>query len=191
MKNALSALLSTGIPETTSFGLERGIRKARIIPKEINAAPQLEDLIYKYAAGQSKQALGEKETATTIDLANKKLSETRRESIIDAGLQSNMLDTWKKQNNLASLLGLATTAITGLGGYVALKQQEKRDVTAQKTLDILKGNEEKLGVLPSIRSNQAEAIKPFPTALPPKIEDLISDSGFLWKKYPPMGGGVY
>ncbi len=139
MKNALASLLPTGIPETTAFGLERGIRKAHRIPQEINATPSLEDLVYKYAAARSKEAVGEKELATTIELANKKMSETARESNINFAMQRDALDRWKSDNNLATLLGLAGTAVHGLGGLAALKKQEQRDVKQQDILDTMKG----------------------------------------------------
>ena len=182
-----------GIPITTKFGVERAMRKVSRTPPEEIAKPSMEDIVYGYEAGKAKETLESKEFASRVGLEEKKLAETAREYNIGEAFNRDMLDTWKKQNNLATLIGIGTTALTGLSGYVALKQQEKRDVTAQETLDIYKGIGKTLKEVPAeVRAKQGGIIKTLSENLTPipKLENYINDPYYLWGYNPPNNFGV-
>ena len=111
----------------SKFSIARELRRAEATPQEIHATPQVEELGYEYGLESGKQALEDYKAKSEIDLERSALEEKTREYNISHQESMDMLRTWKKQNNIATMINLGATAITGLSGLSQLNKQEERN----------------------------------------------------------------
>jgi hypothetical protein len=131
-----------GIPSTSGVGYRKKLLKAWATPSEVAATPDTSEAGFEYGAGMSRAGVHNKYLSNAekdLALSTEKLRLTREKNDMDVALTMRYLDELRSQNNIASWLGLAGTAVSGMAAYSEEQKQNARDALTRQQIAEMQG----------------------------------------------------